>query len=59
VVNGRAVCTLPCCVGTHEVRFDNGRFSSVECISPGDEYTDDDDTDDDDNDDDDDDDSDD
>ena len=30
-VNGHTICTYPCCAGLDEVRFDNGRFSSVEC----------------------------
>ena len=45
--NGRTVCTYSCCVGLREVRFDNGRLSTVECQSAhyDDDYTDDDDDD--------------
>ena len=52
-VNGHTICAYPCCVGLDEVRFDNGRFSSVEC-HPADNDDDDDDEDVNDNDDDDD-----
>lgn len=31
-VNKRTVCSGQCCTGLHEVSFDNGRFSSVECL---------------------------
>jgi len=34
-VNRHVVCSYSCCVGLREVRFDNGRFCSVECLPPG------------------------